>query len=86
MKEVRFQVTGMSCAACSARIEKVLGKMDGVEEANVNLATETTTVQYDSKRVAAQDIKEKVEKIGYGVVTNQANLIISGMRSLRDKD
>ena len=79
MKEVRFQVTGMSCAACSARIEKVLGKMDGVEEANVNLATETTTVQYNPKRVAVQDIKEKVEKIGYGVVTNQANLIISGM-------
>ncbi len=79
MKEVRFQVTGMSCAACSARIEKVLGKMDGIEKVNVNLATETSTVVYDPKKVTVQEIKEKVEKIGYGVATNQVNLVISGM-------
>ncbi len=79
MKEVRFQVTGMSCAACSARIEKVLGKMDGIEKVNVNLATETSTVVYYSKKVTVQEIKEKVEKIGYGVATNQVNLVISGM-------
>lgn len=79
MKEIHFHVTGMSCAACSARIEKVLGKMDGVEEANVNLATETSTVVYDPKKVTVQAIKEKVEKIGYGVATKQTNLVISGM-------
>ena len=79
MKEVRFQVTGMSCAACSARIEKVLGKMDGIEEANVNLATETSTVVYNPKKITVQDIKDKVEKIGYGVATKQTNLVISGM-------
>ncbi|WP_455675531.1 heavy metal translocating P-type ATPase [Pradoshia sp.] len=79
MKEVRFQVTGMSCAACSARIEKVLSKMDGIEKANVNLAMETSTVVYDPKKVTVQEIKEKVEKIGYGVATSQVNLVISGM-------
>ena len=79
MKEVRFQVTGMSCAACSARIEKVLGKMEGIEEANVNLTTETSSIVYDPKKVAAQDIIENVEKLGFGVVVNQINLVISGM-------
>ena len=79
MKEVHLQVTGMTCAACSARIEKVLGKMDGITEVNVNLATETSTVVYDPKSVTVRDIKEKVEKIGYGVATNQTNLVISGM-------
>ena len=46
--ESQFQITGMTCAACSNRIEKGLKKMEGVKEANVNLALEKAMVQYDS--------------------------------------
>lgn len=62
-----FRVTGMTCASCQARVEKVLNKMDGVEEAVVNLATEKATVKFDKKVVTSKDLEEKVKKIGYGL-------------------
>ena len=58
-----YHVTGMTCASCSARIEKVIGKMNGVSSASVNLATEQMTVEYDS--ISSEDIIERVEKLGY---------------------
>ncbi|WP_084591250.1 heavy metal translocating P-type ATPase [Ureibacillus sinduriensis] len=61
-----LQITGMTCAACAARIEKGLHKMDGVTMANVNLALENATVEFDSSRVAVSDIISRVEKLGYG--------------------
>ena len=62
MKQVHLQITGMTCAACSARIEKVLGKMEGVKEVNVNLATETSAILYDPNLLSANDLREKIEK------------------------
>ncbi|MBD3109058.1 copper-translocating P-type ATPase [Bacillus sp. AGMB 02131] len=79
IKETTFQVTGMSCAACSSRIEKVLKKMDGVEDANVNLAMETATVIYDSKELSENDLQDKIEKIGYGVAADVAEFTVTGM-------
>ncbi len=79
MKQIQYQITGMTCAACSARIEKVLGKMEGIQEANVNLATETSAIKYDPTLISAKDIKEKIEKIGYGVATKKSELVITGM-------
>ena len=69
MKET-FKIEGMSCAACANRIEKVIGKLDGVEKAAVNFATETLIVDYDDAKVTATNIEEKVEKIGYHVAKN----------------
>ncbi|WP_085523721.1 heavy metal translocating P-type ATPase [Tuberibacillus sp. Marseille-P3662] len=60
-----FDIHGMTCASCSARIEKVLNKMDGVETATVNLATESSSVTYDEGMVTVEDIKAKVKKLGY---------------------
>ncbi|WP_370774070.1 heavy metal translocating P-type ATPase [Clostridium sp.] len=60
----------MTCSACANRIEKVVSKMNGVKEANVNFATETLTVNYDDQAVTKQDIEQKVEKIGYKVEKN----------------
>src|SRR5699024_12090351 len=71
-------VTGMTCAACSNRIEKVLNKMDGVE-AKVNLTTEKTSVDYDSSSVSIDDISAKIEKLGYGVQTEKAEFDVFGM-------
>ena len=64
-------VTGMTCAACSNRVEKVLNKMDGVE-AQVNLTTEKATIDYDPEKISIEDITEKIENVGYGVVMEKA--------------
>lgn len=59
-----FDVTGMTCAACATRIEKVLGRLPGVERATVNLALETAEVR--APGVTAAEIVEAVEGAGYG--------------------
>ncbi|WP_437629231.1 heavy metal translocating P-type ATPase [Clostridium paraputrificum] len=61
-----FKVTGMTCAACSSRVERVLSKMDGVTKAEVNLATEDLHIDYDDSKLKIQDIIGKIEKAGYG--------------------
>nr|WP_100013009.1 heavy metal translocating P-type ATPase [Lentibacillus sediminis] len=71
-------VTGMTCAACSNRVEKVLNKMDGVE-AQVNLTTEKATVDYDSEKTSIDDITKKIENIGYGVLMENTELDVFGM-------
>ena len=66
-KHATLDVTGMTCAACANRIEKVLNKMDGVE-AQVNLTTEKATVDFDPKKTSIEEISNKIETIGYGVL------------------
>ena len=66
----KFKINGMTCSACANRIEKVVSKMEGVEEANVNFATETLTVNYDDKIITQEDIEQKVEKIGFKIQKN----------------
>jgi Cu+-exporting ATPase len=65
--DVTFGVTGMTCASCVRRIEKALGKVDGVREASVNLATEKARVVYDPAIVTIDQLQAAVEKAGYGV-------------------
>ncbi|WP_379945875.1 heavy metal translocating P-type ATPase [Enterococcus devriesei] len=62
-----FAITGMTCANCSARVEKELKTTDGVLEANVNLATEKATVQFDDT-LSAEQVIQRVEAIGYGAI------------------
>jgi len=61
-------VGGMTCAACSARVERALKKLEGVESAVVNLATEKATVVFDPRALRLQAIKEAVVKAGYQVL------------------
>ncbi|HYE68799.1 MAG TPA: heavy metal-associated domain-containing protein, partial [Anaerovoracaceae bacterium] len=68
MNKDTLKITGMTCAACSARIEKVVGKMEGVDGITVNLATEKAVVSYNPEKTALQEIKERIEKAGYGAV------------------
>lgn len=77
-EHVTVGVTGMTCAACSSRIEKVLNKVDGVE-AQVNLTTEKANLDYDPEKVSLEDITEKIEKLGYGVETEKVEFDITGM-------
>ncbi|TXL65061.1 copper-translocating P-type ATPase [Cerasibacillus terrae] len=71
-------VTGMTCAACSNRVEKVLNKMDGVK-AQVNLTTEKATIDYDPEKTSIEDISKKIENVGYGVLTEKTDLDVFGM-------
>lgn len=71
-------VTGMTCAACSTRVEKVLNKMDGVE-AQVNLTTEKATVEFEPEKANLDDITKKIENAGYGVLMDKTELDIFGM-------
>ncbi|WP_190271676.1 heavy metal translocating P-type ATPase [Peribacillus butanolivorans] len=68
-----FTITGMTCAACATRIEKGLNKMDGVSKANVNLALENATVEYDPSEASPIDIIQRVEKLGYGAIIKDDN-------------
>ncbi|MGG0461635.1 heavy metal translocating P-type ATPase [Priestia aryabhattai] len=78
-KESTLQITGMTCAACSNRIEKGLKKIEGVKEANVNLALERSTIIFDPSKTSPQAFEEKIEKLGYGVVNEKAEFAITGM-------
>lgn len=66
MQTQYFTVTGMSCAACSANVEKAVGRLDGVETAQVNLLTKRMTVTYNPDAVDSNTIIQTIEKIGYG--------------------
>ena len=79
MKKV-FDITGMSCAACAQRIERVVGALEGIETAAVNLATEKLTAVFDENTVSADNIKRAVEKAGFGLAdrTHDAAVIAVG--------
>ncbi|MCF6409315.1 heavy metal translocating P-type ATPase [Pseudalkalibacillus salsuginis] len=74
----KIPITGMTCSACSSRIEKVLNKMDGVD-ASVNLTTEEATIKYDPHSVKTEDIIKRIQKLGYDVPTEGLELDIQGM-------
>ena len=77
--ENQFQITGMTCAACATRIEKGLKKMDGVQDANVNLALEKAMVKFDPAVMNPSDIQKKVRDLGYDVITDKKELVLTGM-------
>ncbi|SDD66034.1 heavy metal translocating P-type ATPase [Sporomusa acidovorans] len=65
--KIDLKITGMTCAACSGRVERGLNKLPGVVSAVVNLAVEKATVEYYPGVISFNDIKGKIETLGYGV-------------------
>lgn len=65
LKEVKLSVKGMHCAACSSRIEKVVGSMDGVDKAAVNLASATMELHWDDSLHSFEDIAGRVSGMGF---------------------
>ena len=65
MKDEILKIEGMSCAACVRAVEKAVKKVDGVESAGVNFATEKLTVSFDQSKTTLSEIKTAVEKAGY---------------------
>ncbi|GIP33767.1 heavy metal translocating P-type ATPase [Paenibacillus sp. J2TS4] len=79
IKNSTYQITGMTCAACANRIEKGLGRMDGVESASVNFALEKATVAYNPDQVDSTQLEKKIQQLGYDTVKQSVELQITGM-------
>lgn len=78
-KQVELPVTGMTCAGCVRNVERALKKVEGVEEASVNLATERANVSFDPAQISVNHLIQRVQDAGYGVATGSIELPITGM-------
>ena len=66
MKKRNFNVTGMTCSACSARVEKAVSKLDGIGRVSVNLLTNSMKAEFDELLLTENEIIDAVVKAGYG--------------------
>ena len=77
----KFDITGMTCSACSARVEKSVGKLEGIQTLNVNLLTNSMQVEYDEQQLSEQDIIHTVEQAGYGASPAQDKTTKSAVKT-----
>ena len=70
--EKKFDVTGMTCSACSARIEREVKKLEGVQQLTVNFLTNSLSVEYDENQLTDNKIMDTVKKAGYGATLHQS--------------
>ena len=73
MKHEKYAITGMSCSACSSRVEKAVSKLAGMKKASVNLLTNSMQVEYDEGTLSSQDIIQAVIDAGYGATLSGGN-------------
>ena len=71
MREEKYDISGMHCAACSASVERVTRRLPGVERSDVNLTTGILTIAYDEEQTKPEDIITKVTKAGFGAALHQ---------------
>jgi Cu+-exporting ATPase len=74
-----IHITGMTCTTCAATIEKGLSETSGVEQADVNFASEKASIKYDPTKVDLAKIKDTVSQLGYGVATKKSIFPVGGM-------
>jgi Cu+-exporting ATPase len=72
-------ITGMTCTTCAATIKKGLARTHGVEQADVNFASEKASIKYDPTKVNLAKIKDTVSQLGYGVATKKSIFPVGGM-------
>ena len=75
-KTTSIPIAGMTCASCSAAIERGVGKLPGVLETSVNLATEKAQVSYDPEQIRLSQIKQKIRDLGYTPLEVEAALVV----------
>lgn len=78
-KKISIDVVGMTCAACSTRVEKALSKREGVISATVNLLANKAAIEFDTDKVKPEDLIKTIEKTGYEVPLVKKTLIVEGM-------
>jgi len=69
--EIRFAIEGMTCAACSGRIERVLNKLPGVVKAEINLSTAQASIDYLPETVSPAQLYQRINKLGFQAIENQ---------------
>ncbi len=74
-----FKLKGMNCAACAARIERGLSKMEGVHSARVNFTAESAAVEFDSNLVKPAEMIERIRQLGFDVPAERLDLAVRGM-------
>jgi Cu+-exporting ATPase len=80
-KQVTFDISGMTCAACANRIEKGLSRMPGVSSAAVNFAMETATVSYSPVELTISGMEDKVKQLGYGAIVKKQDASVAERRA-----
>lgn len=86
MNKETIQIGGMTCAACSSRVEKALSKTEGIITASVNLATETAAVEYDPEKIQLSEIEEVVKKTGYEVIRSEKKAAVDEHKLRKEKE
>ena len=86
MREEKYDISGMHCAACSASVERVTRKLPGVERSDVNLTTEIMTICYDENQVTPEQITAKVEKAGFGCSLHADKAAQAAVQSQEDAE
>ncbi len=83
-RHLTVPVTGMTCANCAATIERNLKKLPSAQNANVNLAAERASLEFDPAQLSLQDVIARIERAGYGVATGEAVLPIKRLSDSQD--
>ncbi|MBE0682255.1 MAG: copper-translocating P-type ATPase [Anaerolineales bacterium] len=83
-KQLTLPITGMTCANCVATVERNLKKLDGVQNAVVNLSSERATVDFDGAKLGLSEVIARVNRAGYGVATGEADLVIKRLSDDND--
>ncbi|HSH36952.1 heavy metal translocating P-type ATPase [Schnuerera sp.] len=78
-KKVTIDVVGMTCAACSSRVEKAISRREGVVQSSVNLLAQRATIEFDTDKVNVDELIRTIEKTGYEVPLVKKTLLIEGM-------
>lgn len=84
VKQITLPITGMTCAHCVVTIERNLKKLHGLQTAVVNLSSERGTIEYDPSALSLRDIVTRVESVGYGIATGEAELAIKRLSDDND--
>ena len=77
MKKEQYEITGMSCAACSARVEKCVSALEGTKDVSVNLLTNQMQISYDESALSSAEIEAAVKNAGYEARLKGAETAIS---------
>ncbi len=83
-KQLTLPITGMTCANCVATVERNLKKLDGVQNAVVNLSSERATLDFEPEKLQLNDVIARVNRAGYGVATGEADLVIKRLSDDND--
>jgi Cu+-exporting ATPase len=78
-QKTQIHITGMTCATCAATVAKVLAATEGVVRANVNIASEKASIEFDPEKVDLAKIKDTISEAGYGIAVKKSIFSVRGM-------